>query len=179
MNLKQLKYLAFVLVLISTACSKTIEYEYPQDPQNQRQGRAGKFFSDDIVIYGKKKMPSVKKPIVKDDKNDGKITSGAEALFFSSKQLISEISEVDVADPELGVVASKWQENPTTHEKTKITILVHGDKIVEDSLNIAVHKEYLDQNGVWQNKKDENEALLIKLLKEKIISRIKIITPNK
>ncbi len=152
--------LLIISILITFSCSKdNVDYSYPDDPENKRKSRAGKFFQDDIILYGKK---------VKAD--DAKIKN---KLFLSAKSVIVELIEIDVADPDLGIISTKWQGSKKSKEKTKITVLVKGSKVKEDNLHISIHKKYLDKDNKWQNKKSENEDFLIKLLKGKILDRAK------
>ena len=85
----------------------------------------------------------------------------------------TKMIEIDIADPELGIITSKWKSNEDNSEKTKITALIKGSEAKEENLNISIHKKYLDNEGKWQNKKSDNEEMLVKLLKEKIIARAK------
>lgn len=184
MKITNLQAIIFALIIL-TACSKAqIEYRYPEDPKNQRNLRAGKFFSDDVILYGKKEDKNKQKS-PKDSENSSSNNSNKDSnfaqidkqitankpLFYGAKEVVMDILGIDIADVDLGIVSSKWQENVSKKERSRVTILIKNFEIKEDNLNIAIHKEYMDENGSWIEKKSENEELLIKLLKEKIISK--------
>ena len=161
-----MKKLTIILLTLAVfSCSKAkIEYEYPTDPETARKSRAGKFFGDDIMIYGQK-------PLADKSQNQAQ-NQTPNKLFTSARDVVNSVIEIDVEDPELGVISTKWQENKTKKERTKITVLIKGAEVKEENIDIAIHKKSLDENNVWQNK-SSNEELLIKLLKEKIIARAK------
>ena len=160
-----MKKLSLILIiLILNSCAKPrIEYSYPQDPEIERKSRAGKFFNDDVVLYGQKE---------KADKNQDQQHN---KLFLSAKNVIAAMIEIDVEDEELGIISTKWSENKSSKERTKISVLIKGEEPKSENIEIAIHKKIQDEKGQWenkygQNKKSDNEDLLIKLLKEKIIA---------
>jgi len=157
---KNLLVILSILTILSS-CSKKVEYDYPDDPQIKRKQRAGKFWDDDIVVYGKQKN------------KDGLEKTTQNKLFISANRIISQMIEIDVIDADLGMISTKWQNSKNKKEKTKITALVKGSKVKEENLEISIHKKYLDQNNKWQNKKSDNEEMLVKLLKDKIIAQAK------
>jgi hypothetical protein len=153
----------FFIVLTVSACLGNIEYDYPTNPNDDRRSRSGKFFDDDIILYGKKK-----------DVDRGvnySVDRAKNKLFISARDVVSEIIAIDVEDFELGMISTKWGTSKRVKEKTKITVLLAGTKAIESNVNVSIYKKYLDSNGIWRDKKMHNEDLLIKLLKDKIISR--------
>ena len=149
----------FIILLLSTfSCSfSDIKYNYPDDPQNFRGSRAGKFFKDDLVLYGGQKSTS--------DLKDGS------KLFVASSQVVDDLIALDIADPEIAMVSSKWQRNKKTGEVTKIKVIIKSDKLALDSLDIKIYKKYQDKNGKWQSKKSDNDKMLAKLIKQQIITK--------
>lgn len=159
--MKGLFLIIFIPILLSCS-SKNVEYDYPSDPQNERKNRAGQFFDGDVVLYGKKE---------KVDNINRQVSAGK--LFLSAKSVISELIDIDVIDPDLGIISTKWKNSKDAKERTKITALIKGKELIEDNINISIHKKQLDDDGNWKIKKSQNEDLVIKLLKSKIVSAAK------
>jgi hypothetical protein len=142
------------------ACSKNnIKYSYPSDPEIERNSRAGKFFGEDIILYGAKPLNKI---VIKQNSNK---------LFISAHEVIAEIMEIDIVDEEMGIISSKWQFNKDRNSKTKINILIRNNKTSKDNIDISIYKKYLGKDKKWHDRKSDNNQILINLLKEKIILR--------
>ena len=144
------------LIIILSSCSGDIDYNYPEDPVIQRKERAGKFFGDEVVVYGNKSGDSTQ------------IISNK--LFLNAHKTLLELVEIDIIDPDAGILSGKWKINKDKNQKTKITLIINGAEVREENIKISISKKYLDKEGKWQNKISENEEMLKSLLKAKIIN---------
>lgn len=157
------KIILSVALLFFAACSNSeIKREYPEDPAIVRKSRGGKFFKDDVTLYGKKDQKKPAEKISEENKNP---------LWISSVEVISNLLPISVMDSKSGFIVTEWyQDEKNTNERIKINLLVKGDQIKNENLSLSLFRQKKDADGIWHDQ-PLGDDLSIKLIKEKILDK--------
>ena len=159
--------LLFVISLAISSCSSPkIDPTYPENPDIVRKTRAGRFFNDPVTIYGGNKKANEKaKQVEIENKNP---------LWLASIDVVGSLFPIAIIDANSGIIVTEWyQNNDSQNERIKINALVKGGgEIKEENLTISIFNQTRDKKGLWNDKKIDN-AIAVKLIKEKIIEKAK------
>ena len=156
------KIIITLLILIISACSSgEIKHDYPENPENIRKQRAGKFF-DEITVFDANK--SDKKEIV-----ENKISKNK--LWQSAIEVIGEILPIAVADESSGLIITEWYRDGDDDKKIKINLLVKGKELKKENLQLTIFKQIKDKNGKWIDQNPEQKSITGNLIKTKIIKK--------
>ena len=153
-----MKLKIIILSCLVGSCSNNVDYNYPQDPVNQRKSRAGKFFNDDVILYGKNNKNSDNDKLAINNK-----------LFLNAHKVLQEIADIDILDPEAGILSTKWKFGKNKDYKTKITIIIKGSEMTEDNIKISIVRKYLE-NKQWIDKEPDDPDMIKSLIKSKTIT---------
>ena len=155
------------------ACSNTdVEYEYPKDPQNVRNLRAGKFFGDIVVYDGNKKRAKFNSK--SSDKNSKNI------LWIASFEVISALFPIALVDSNSGVIVTDWyMDGKNKNARVKINVLVKDQDIKEKNLVISIFRQEKNDKDQWQDQQLNDKNLAIKLISGKILDKAKVLKFNK
>ena len=153
-----------LLLLNSFACAKfNLEHSYPNNSDDYRKSRAGKFFSDDLILYGEKEVLA----------SERKNTQNLSKLFLSAKDVILSFNILEVADPELGIISSYWKIDLKNNRKTRIMVFIEGEEILPKNISVVIYQKSLDKDGHWKDDKPKNQDKFIEEIKSKIIKNAK------
>jgi len=159
--------LSAILLVLASCANEKVEYKYPEDPAIVRKSRAGKFFKDDITIYGKKDKKSSAEKNSEESKNP---------LWISSVEVISDLLPISVVDSKSRIITTDWyQDEKNKDERIKINLLVKGNEIKDENLSLSLFKQKKDAQGAWQDEPSDNN-LATKLIKEKILDKANNLT---
>ncbi|MCE3255064.1 MAG: hypothetical protein K0R25_558 [Rickettsiaceae bacterium] len=155
--MKKLFLLGFAALLISCQNPK-IEYNYPQNPENIRKQRAGKFFDNSLT---KIQEDSQKKPVNQTKSN---------ALWLASIEVISALLPISVVDEKSGLIVTEWYaDEQNKNERIKINLLVKGKEIKQENLALTIFKQKRDGIGNWHD--ETSSGITAKLISGKIIEK--------
>jgi hypothetical protein len=157
--MKKLILLSF-LALISCKNS-TIDYSYPENPENIRKQRAGKFF-DNTNLFNDKKVA---------DKVEKKTSA---PLWVSSIEVISALLPIATADESSGLIITEWyQDGQNQNDRIKINLLVKGKEAVKENLVLTIFRQTKDSKGAWIDEQSSNQSISAQMIKDKIIKKTK------
>jgi Domain of unknown function (DUF3576) len=157
--------LSATLLVLASCSSDNINRNYPEDPAIVRKSRAGKFFKDDLTVYGGKK----------DQKKSADKTSeeNKNPLWSASVEVISNLLPISTIDSKSGIILTEWyQDDKNKNERIKINLLIKDNQIKDENLSLSLFKQKKDSSGNWQDEASDNN-LAIKLIKEKILDKAK------
>ncbi|MFT6259318.1 MAG: hypothetical protein ACJA0S_001308 [Rickettsiales bacterium] len=154
-----------IISLLSLFCAcqnSKIDYDYPENPENIRQKRAGKFF-DDITVFDEK---SETKP------QNTQIKTADNKLWMASLEVIGALLPIDAADQNSGLIITEWyQDGGNENQRIKINLLLKGSSIRKENLLLSIFKQSKNSKGEWDDEKSTGESLSAQMIKEKIIQK--------
>jgi hypothetical protein len=158
----------FIISLISlvSACqNSSIDHTYPENPENIRKQRAGKFF-DDVTFFDKKSKNQ--------SQNSTKQTNQSK-LWIASLEVIGALLPIDAADQNSGLIVTEWyQDGENKNQRIKINLLVKGFEIKQENLLLSIFRQSKNSKGNWDDEKSTSNSLSAQMIKEKIIQKAKI-----
>jgi hypothetical protein len=161
--MKKLILLSF-LTLIFSCQNNPVDYSYPENPENIRKQRAGKFF-DDVSFSSKK----AEQKIV--DKIDKKTSS---PIWVASIEVISALLPISTADENSGLIITEWyQDGKSPNDRIKINLLVKGKESIKENLILTIFRQTKNDQGVWVDEQSTNQSLSAQMIKDKIIEKTK------
>ncbi len=166
--MKKLILLSF-LALICSCKNNTIDYNYPQDPENIRKQRAGKFF-DNISVFN---------PNQTNDQKADKISVKADSknsspIWLASIEVISSLLPLSTIDENSGLIITEWyQDGQNQSDRIKINLLVKGKEIKKENLLLTIFRQTKDAKGNWIDEQSNNQSLSAQMIKDKIIEKAK------
>lgn len=155
------------LISIVAACkNSTIDHTYPENPENIRKQRAGKFFDDITFFDGKSKKET-------QDKSQAVIKPTRQnKLWISSLEVIGGLLPIDAADRNSGLIITEWyQDGGNKNQRIKINLLVKGSEIKKENLLLSIFKQSKNSKGSWDDEKTHSNSLSAQMIKEKIIQK--------
>ncbi len=158
----------FLTIILLSSCSKAdIKYEYPENPDIVRKSRAGKYFNNDLVLFGQTKNSQ---------SSNSKTFEAKEKtypLWSASLEVIGDLLPISAVDINSGVILTDWYQDPEDKKnRIKINLLVKSREIKADSLVISIFRQKLNSKQNWQDDRSSND-LSARLIKAKIIERAK------
>jgi len=174
-----MKILALIFSVLLLSCGKKdIAYNYPDNPDYQRNSRAGTAFSKgDLVIYGNKKDGAKS---VDANKNGAKYSEKSaiekSALWQSSVEVIAALFPIAILNSNSGIITSEWyQDEPNSKERIKINAIISGTEAKKENLLITIFRQK-KSDKTWQDSGRENSdsgGFSAKILQEKILEKAK------
>ncbi len=162
--MKKLILLSF-LVLFSSCQNNAIDYDYPENPDNVRKQRAGKFF-DDVTLFDDKKTNQ--KTINKVDKKT------SSPLWVASIEVISALLPISIVDENSGLIITEWyQDGKSQSDRIKINLLVKGLEPKKENLLLTIFRQAKNDQGIWVDEQSANQSLSAQMIKDKIIEKAK------
>ena len=157
--MKKLILLSLLVVLFSCK-NNTIEYDYPENPENIRKQRAGKFFDDSNLFKGKKTNLNTDRQ---------KISS---PLWSASIEVIGALLPIAIADEHSGLIVSEWyKDGKSQNDRIKINLLVKGKDPKKENLLLTIFRQTKNSKNVWIDEKSSNQSLSSQMIKDKIIEK--------
>jgi len=166
-----MRFLFFAsLCLCLFACSKkSVNYNYPDNPDYARNSRAGMAFSkQDLVLFGKK---SDKKAAEKSENVKSSL------LWKSALDVVSGLFPIAIIDSDSGIIISEWYHDENSDERIKINALVKGAEVKKENLQITIFRQKKVGNrkdstwGAPSLEDSDSKSLSAKLIQEKILER--------
>ena len=153
-----------LIALISSCQNSKVNYTYPENPKNIRNGRAGKFFDNKNIFSSNKKTSALK--------------TQANQLWISSIEIISELLPISVADENSGLIVTQWyqdEQNKNDHQRSrmKINLLVKGKEIKEENLSLTIFRQTKNNKNIWVDEQSSNQSLSAQTIRDKIIEKAK------
>ncbi len=160
--MKKLILLSF-LALISACQNSKVDYKYPENPENIRNGRAGKFFDNKNLLSIQDETPA-QKPVVKNQ------------LWLASVEIISALLPIDVADQDSGLIVTEWYkdgQNKDDHQgnRIKINLLIKGSEVKKENLVLTIFRQVRNDRGVWVDEQSTSQSLTAHMIRDKIIDK--------
>ena len=158
------KIFLLTLATLLFACQNAqIEYNYPENPENVRKQRAGKFF-DDITLFDDKKTNQNNTKIVNQDSKN--------QLWISSLEVVGGILPIALADEKSGLIVSEWYQNAKNpNQRIKVNLLVQGSQPIAENLSLTIFSQNKDNQGQWIQKQLDSNGASSQMIKSKIISK--------
>ena len=114
-----LKISCLLFLSIFSSCGNKLDYNYPEDPQNLLNQRAGKFFDISFGVLPKSSANSVETVSKIEDKNK---------LWLTSIEVISALLPIDNVDEKSGLITTEWYQEGS-NERIKINLLVKNKEL--------------------------------------------------
>lgn len=158
--MKKLILLSF-LTLIFSCKNNVIDYSYPDNPENIRKQRAGKFY-DNISLFNGGKAD--------DKKVVNKKTSSP--IWLASIEVISALLPISTIDENSGLIITEWyQDGQNKNDRIKINLLVKGSEAKKENLILTIFRQTKDSKGMWIDEQSNNQSLSTQMIKDKIIDK--------
>ncbi len=156
--MKKLILLSF-LALISACQNSKVDYNYPENPENVRNNRAGKFFDNKNLLSNKDNKP-VQKAVAKNQ------------LWLASVEIISALLPIDVADQDSGLIVTEWYKDGQNRDnRIKINLLVKGSEVKKENLVLTIFRQIKNDRGVWVDEQSTSQSLSAQMIRDKIIEK--------
>ncbi|MFT5703031.1 MAG: hypothetical protein ACJAZX_000646 [Rickettsiales bacterium] len=165
-------FLSLSILGVASCKNATIENNYPENPQNIRNERAGKFF-DEITFFDKKKNNSKKtaqlqKPITQNIVAQKKSSK----LWLASIEVIGSLLPLSTVDESSGLIITEWyQDGKNQNDRIKINLLVRNSKPIKENLILTIFKQTKINEGTWVDQQANNQNLTALMIKDKIIQK--------
>jgi len=161
-KLIRLSFLGFFLGLVFSCQNNPVDYSYPENPENIRKKRAGKFF-DNVSFVDKKSEQKIV------DKSYKKTSS---PLWVSSIEVISALLPLSTIDENSGLIITEWyQVDKISNNRIKINLLVKGKEPIKENLILTIFRQTKNDAGVWVDEQSANQSLSVQMIKDKIIEK--------
>lgn len=170
--------LLFLLAIISACSNPTVDYNYPNDPQNARNLRAGRFF--DPINFGGSQVNAKKDPAANSANNTASVAPvppketvrKSSALWTSSVEVISGLLPLATADETSGLIITEWyMDGEKKNERIKINLLVKGAEIKDENLVLTIFRQAKTSDGTWVDEQSSERNISTKMIKDKIIQK--------
>lgn len=147
------------LACIFSCQYNSIDYSYPENPENIRKQRAGKFFD------GKKAV----------DKIDKRTSSSP--LWVASIEIIGALLPIATIDQNSGLIITEWyqgekNQSNSQSDRIKINLLVKGREPKKENLVLTIFRQTKNDQAVWVDELSD-QSLFSKMIKDKIIEKSK------
>jgi hypothetical protein len=155
-------FIIFLMTLCVACKNNNIDYNYPENPENIRNKRAGKFF-DDISVFDKESKNTSLNQVQKINKNK---------LWIASLEIIGGLLPIDAADENSGLIITQWyQDGGNKNERIKINLLVKGSEPVKENLLLSIFRQSKNSKGDWDDEKSSENNLSAQMIRDKIIQK--------
>ena len=164
--MKKLILLSFLAIL--SACKNAdVNYKYPENPENIRKERAGKFFDNISLFDGKNTDQKASNKTV--SKVDSKNSS---PIWLASIEIISSLLPISTIDETSGLIVTEWyQDGQNQSDRIKINLLVKGKEAKKENLLLTIFRQTKDAKGVWIDEQSNNQSISVQMIKDKIIAK--------